>query len=136
MLARLFCMTLFTLLILTGCNTGYHSQDAFGNGFKDYRLSTQLHKVEYYGHHYSNNNRMERNVLRRAAVLCKRQGSDSFLLYSSINHAIDDVRAQSVSLDDSSTDHPIAYTYVFCRKQAADVGISVAKTLQSTDDIK
>ena len=98
-------MKAFTLLsaiaLLTGCSTGYHSQNFFGNGFSEVKTSPDSFIVSFKGNGYSKTDKMMKYALRRASELALENGYKYFKIVHTMETSNYTGSTSSISKDPS-----------------------------------
>lgn len=74
-------LTIFLVLVLSGCATGYQ-EAGFGGGFEDTQLSPTVFQVSVAGNRYTSATRTNDLALLRAAVLTIKNGFTNFYITS------------------------------------------------------
>lgn len=82
---RSLLLTIPTILFLTSCATGYHSQGFFGGGYSEIITNPDSFIVTFKGNTYTSQERALRYVLLRASELTIKNGYKYFVVISSLD---------------------------------------------------
>ncbi len=119
--------------VLGGCATGYHSQSnpiaGFTGGYWDQKGPGRLIKVGFDGNSYIERDKVGTYLLYRCAEVAQREGSNYFVMYSSLPAAIMDKRSSGRTVA-TTGGKPSTYAYILLMDQEGPGVLSVKDTIE------
>lgn len=119
-------------IFLSGCATGYHSQDSvlsgFTGGYSESQGPGELTHVVFNGNGFIKKEKVSLYLLYRCAELAQQKGKPYFTMFASISHAIAN-RPLSESFATTVGGKPTSSVYILLDDTAAPNSLSAADVL-------